>query len=217
LSNGLETTRRVDVIVVTKRSPNAKHLESNFRVTTEYRAWRQMRYRCNASSGQYYVRYKLRGIKVCERWNLYENFLKDMGRRPDDKSSLDRIDNDGDYEPGNCRWATHKEQNRNTSGNNLIECDGEVKTVTEWSSIYGLNIKTIPLRIKRGWSPESAIKTPGIETFEFDGVTKTYSQWAKEYGIDRGTLRSRVKSGWSFSDAVSKKVKKKRGSNAKAN
>lgn len=198
---------------MTKRHFNAKHLESNFRNTPEYRAWVMMRYRCNASSGQYYERYRLRGIKVCERWDDYENFLRDMGRRPAKGYSVDRVDNDGNYEPGNCRWATCKEQNRNTSSNHLIECDGEVKTVTEWAEIYGLNIKTIPKRIKAGWTPELAIKTPGRELIEFNGQARSFSQWAKIYGIDRGTLRSRIKKGWSVRDALETKAGNKRSAN----
>lgn len=78
----------------------------------EYRAWVHMRQRCNNPNNPGYLDYGGRGIRVCDRWNKFENFLTDMGERPEDRS-LDRINNDGNYEPSNCRWATRKTQNNN--------------------------------------------------------------------------------------------------------
>lgn len=86
--------------------------------TPEYRTWLSMHERCRSPQSQKWINYGGRGIRVCERWNSYENFLSDMGRRPSPVHSLDRIDNDGNYEPSNCRWATKKQQvdNRRTFG-----------------------------------------------------------------------------------------------------
>lgn len=83
------------------------------RVTTEYRSWQKMKRRCDAADDKDFHRYGGRGITICKRWRKFENFLKDMGRKPSRIHSIDRINNDGNYEPGNCRWATPKQQARN--------------------------------------------------------------------------------------------------------
>jgi hypothetical protein len=102
--------------LLAKRSTGQRHTRTHgMNGTPEYRAWDSMLTRCNNPKSKPYPRYGGRGIKVCDRWRKFENFLADMGPRPSKDLSLDRIDNDGNYEPGNCRWATIKEQNNNKS------------------------------------------------------------------------------------------------------
>lgn len=105
--------------------------------TRTYNSWRGIKQRCCDPKRACFERYGGCGIKVCERWlDSFENFFDDMGVCPD-KLSIERIDNDGDYEPGNCKWATQKEQCRNTRRNHMIEFDGQLLCLTEWSERFG--------------------------------------------------------------------------------
>lgn len=89
--------------------------------TPTYSSWSSMMTRCKNQKSKSYANYGARGIKVCERWNLFENFLQDMGEKPKKGMSIERINNDGNYEPGNCRWATPKEQASNTRRTKLTQ------------------------------------------------------------------------------------------------
>lgn len=129
------------------------------RRTPEYRVWVGMHTRCYNDKTALYLRYGGRGICVCERWHVFENFLSDMGPRPSGLS-LDRIDNDGNYEPVNCRWATPVEQCRNRSDNVFFEHDGHRATLVEWSERTGFTTECIWQRIRRGWSLKDALTKP---------------------------------------------------------
>ena len=126
----------------------------------EYVVWAGIRSRCASTKDS---RYGGRGIKVCDRWNSFELFLEDMGRRPSQDHSIERIDNAGNYEPTNCRWATRKEQGRNKRNNILLTYNGETKTAVEWSEITGIPAGTIRKWFKRGWSHERILGTPPHE------------------------------------------------------
>ncbi len=129
----------------------------------EYNRWKAMRSRCTYRKAECYPNYGGRGIKVCERWNGpngFANFLADMGAMPSCKHTLDRINNDGDYCPENCRWTTYKDQRRNTRTNRLVTYSGETKTLAEWIEILRLNGRLIRTRIERGWPSEEAFNTP---------------------------------------------------------
>lgn len=127
---------------------------------SEYFIWRTMRDRCRNTKSKAWPYYGGRGIMVCERWLKFENFLEDMGMRPN-HATLDRIDNSGNYEPSNCRWTTRVTQARNTRKNRMIEALGMTMCLSEWSEKTGLNPDTITARIDRhGWTPEKAVTHP---------------------------------------------------------
>lgn len=145
---------------VSKRS--RKHGERGWKdrkITPEYETWCHMRRRCLSKDSADYKRYGGRGIKICEEWNVYETFLKDMGRRPTKSHSIDRIDNDGDYTPKNCKWSTKKEQNRNRRSNRKLTIDGVTKLIVEWAEASGVRPINITNRLKLGWTPKEAVFT----------------------------------------------------------
>jgi hypothetical protein len=126
-----------------------------------YKTWAGMHSRCKSTMHKAYLDYGGRGIKVCERWHKFENFLADIGERPFNKASLDRIDNDGDYEPSNVRWATAIQQGRNKRNNKLITFNGKTQTLSTWAAELNLNKTTLKDRLgKYGWSTERALTTP---------------------------------------------------------
>lgn len=125
--------------------------------TAIYKLWAGMKKRCEDSRYKHYHNYGGRGIRVCERWQTFENFYADMGDRPSDRHSLDRIDNNGHYEPENCRWATATEQNRNRRNSRFITANGVTKTMTEWAEELGCDRRLIHVRLSKGWSDQEAI------------------------------------------------------------
>ena len=116
----------------------------------EHVAWKHMRMRCLNPRTREYPRYGGRGITICERWSKFENFLADMGPRPKG-TSLDRIDNSGNYEPGNCRWATPMQQGANTRRNRLVTYEGERIVLAEAIRRSGVSIAGVKRRIRAGW------------------------------------------------------------------
>lgn len=123
----------------------------------EYTIWKQMRARCNNPNAEKYPLYGGRGIAVDPRWDDFEVFLADVGRRPSPRHSIDRIDNDGNYEPGNVRWATPKEQARNKTNNVRVLFDGKMVTITELAEIHAICPLLLSQRIRRGWTLERAL------------------------------------------------------------
>jgi hypothetical protein len=135
--------------------------------TGEYFTWQSMIQRCKNPNSVQYPRYGGRGISVCEQWNEFAVFLRDMGERPSPGHSIDRFpDKNGNYEPGNCRWATRKEQGRNTRQNRLITIKGETRCLIEWAEHIGINKGTITSRLDRGWDEVAAILTPPMKIGE---------------------------------------------------
>lgn len=122
--------------------------------TKEYRAWINMISRCENPNTPFFKHYGGRGIRICSRWrSSFDNFYADMGLRPTEKHSLDRIDPNGDYEPENCRWATSKQQTRNFRNANKVFG----VSVHDLAERNGLKPNTVVYRLRRGWTPEQAV------------------------------------------------------------
>lgn len=127
----------------------------------EYQTWKAMKARCMYQRHASYKNYGGRGISVCERWrNDFAAFYFDIGPRPSPQHSVERRDNDGNYEPSNCYWATTAEQQANKRDNHRITYNGQTNTLSQWSQITGLDQRRIGHRIKAGWTIERALTTP---------------------------------------------------------
>ena len=124
-----------------------------------YRVWSGILSRCKTASASGYANYGGRGIGVCERWLSFENFISDMGEKPDGMS-IDRINSDDDYSPDNCRWASRKEQNRNQRDLLYLTLNGKTQCASAWSEELGINAGTIRSRIRYGWSDDRILTTP---------------------------------------------------------
>lgn len=127
--------------------------------TRTYKSWCSMKERCENPRHERFSDYGKRGIKICERWQDFENFLADMGERPQGMS-LGRIDNDGNYCKENCRWETRLEQQNNTRFNLLVSINGTTKTASQWASILGMDSTAMRMRIYRGWPIKKLLKQP---------------------------------------------------------
>lgn len=130
--------------------------------TAMYRRWSDIKTRCFNPNSPAYHNYGGRGVTMHSSWaDDFAQFLADVGEPPFEGATLDRIDNDGDYAPGNVRWATKTEQNRNRRDSLYIEYDGETRHIKEWAADLGMDYLTLQQRIRKyGWSPEKALTTP---------------------------------------------------------
>ena len=126
----------------------------------EYSCWLSMRSRCNSKNNSAYKNYGGRGIIVCDEWKHFENFLRDVGPRPSPSYSIDRINVNGNYEPGNVRWIIAKEQNKNKRNSVNIEYNGEVHCIAEWARIKNITVPTLTRRYHAGWSIDEKIFKP---------------------------------------------------------
>jgi hypothetical protein len=160
--------------------------------------------RCHNTNHHAYPRYGGRGIHVCDRWrNSFEAFLEDVPPRPGPEYSLDRIDNDRGYEPGNVRWATATQQARNTRVNHTLTARGETHLLEEWVEITGMPKSTLYNRIHRGWSDEEAITTPVRPKAPDNAVVPAQARrLGAEYGLSPGTVATRIRRGWDYDRAT---------------
>lgn len=182
--------------------------------SAEYRIWHTMKERClNPNATGYAATYGGRGITICDRWrDSFEDFLIDMGRRPSPDHSLDRVNNERGYEPGNVRWATRSEQARNRRSNRLLTFDGETRCVAEWAERAGISQDCMRQRIKAGWEMERILATPegaNRRPVSLNGETASIAEWARRYGIDVLVVRARLHQGWTLERALASPVRKK--------
>lgn len=137
----------------------------------EWKSWKAMKDRCYGDGRSDYHNYRGRGITVCKRWrDSFIAFLSDMGSRPDN-TSLERIDNDGNYEPDNCCWATPEEQGRNRRTNRLLTLNGRTMCLKEWAEETGIAVTTLHQRLRKGWTVEKALATP-VRSYECGGAVR---------------------------------------------
>lgn len=137
---------------------NVKH---GLHGTLTYKRWKSMRRRCSESNTQKSKYYASKGIVVCERWHVFENFLADMGECPNESMTLDRIDNLIGYQPGNCRWVNQREQNRNRSHCIDLTHNGKTMILVDWANEVGITPNLLRLRLfKLKWPVEKALSTP---------------------------------------------------------
>lgn len=192
------------------------HSKRNRR-SKEYTAWAGMIDRCYRQESQHYDRYGGRGIRVCDRWRYdFAAFLDDMGLKPSNKHSIDRYpDNNGNYEPGNCRWATQSEQMRNTSMTRKVMYRGELRVVADLSDGTDVVHRTVIDRIDHGIGPEAALSLKpygmrGTKTYTHNGETRTVLEWARAVGMTKDRIEKRLRSGWPFELAIVPPVPGKR-------
>lgn len=184
------------------------HGLSNTRI---YRIWSKMKSRCYNPDDPKYDRYGLRGITICKEWDNFFIFYEwAISHGYSDTLSINRIDNDGNYCPENCNWATDKEQANNKSTSDFIEYNGEIKTLAQWADEYNVCPQTVRKRYKiLGWSFEKSLNTPTglkkrvlIGDVEINGESHTIPEWALIKGIDQKLIYLRLHRGWSQYDAI---------------
>ena len=142
-----------------RETTRARSITHGKKRTREYEAWARMIQRCRNPKCSDYPAYGGRGIQVCERWYEFAVFFQDMGQRPTLRHSLNRLDNDLGYSPGNVVWATAIEQGRNKRNNRMLTFRDQTKTVAEWVERLGISRAAITHRLDRGWTVERALST----------------------------------------------------------
>ena len=153
-----------------------------------------MRGRCYNKNNINYDRYGGRGISICKRWDSFENFHSDMGDPPDG-FTLDRVNNNGNYEPNNCRWATRKVQANNKENNHYESLDGETLTISQWSEKTGISESVIHRRLGSGWTFEESVKTvvaPAQKVIKYKDQEKTVKEWSIYLNIPTYIIRNRL-------------------------
>lgn len=188
------------------------HVTHGLRRSKLYNQWVGIKTRCLNKNNFKYKSYGGRGITICDEWrDDFKAFYDYMTALPNygepEFESIDRIDNNGNYEPGNVRWATRFMQANNTRRCIYITYNGETHTCEEWTRILGYGKNTINARKAKGWTDEECLfgkkgKEMKVRYITFNGETKTTREWEKIYGWSRGTVRGRAVMGWSPEECV---------------
>ena len=151
----------------TSQSNSTKHLDRPAKEYKEYRIWKGINERCNNPNHRAFLDYGARGILVCDRWKNGEGsktgfvcFIEDMGIRPTDNHSIERLNNDDGYNPHNCKWALQGEQSINKRNNKRYEFNGRFLLIGELAKEHGINPQTLKSRLGRGWTLEDALMKP---------------------------------------------------------
>jgi transposase len=174
-----------------------------------------MKYRCHDIKDDNYHKYGARGIKVCDRWlEDFWNFSNDMGEKPTKLHTVDRIDNDGNYEPDNCRWATKKEQSRNMRSNVIVTMNGKTMCLKDWSKELGVSYDTVKTRTGRyKMTAIEALTSPSLvgNIFTFNDKTQNLKDHCKDLNLAYKAIQSRINSyGWTVEKALSTPIRKRK-------
>ncbi|WKN20817.1 hypothetical protein [Azotobacter vinelandii] len=202
-----------------RRARNGAKVTHGYSKSAHFARWANMMARCHKPGSVSYARYGGRGIKVCERWHDVANFIADLPDGYFQGAQLDRIDNDGDYEPGNIRWVLPLENSSNRRSNVYMTMNGRTMTAMDWSREIGLKYETILQRKRKGWSDvdclTSPVNAPGVKTdygratcrerakkYEFQGESLPLKEIAARVGLSYHALYERLKRGATLEDAV---------------
>lgn len=185
---------------------HANRTATKVRWTPEYRSWRSMLRRCYHPSASQYGYYGGRGIQVCERWKKdFQAFLSDMGLKPSPTHTIERLDVNEHYRPGNCRWADRFEQARNKRTTRRLTLNGETLTIQQWAERLGVRTGTLSSRHQKGWSDERILTEPvksNCSLLTAFGRTQRVTEWARERGVGVTTILTRLSRGWTPEDAL---------------
>lgn len=187
------------------------HGESNSRL---YAIWRSMKERCTNPNQAAYIHYGGRGIILCEVWHQYSAFRDwALNNGYDISLTIERVNNDGNYEPSNCEWVTYKVQANNRRCCNYLTFNNVKLTVVQWSEKTGIPRTTITNRIKRGWAIDKTLNTPSENQsvfYEHGGKRLELNEWARLYNIPISTLWARLNVyKMPFAGAISKPIKRR--------
>lgn len=209
-TNSLRTKGTQSCGCLRKETTSKRKTTHGMTGSPEYRTWQHMKERCYKPSTKGFKNYGGRGITVCDEWrDSFLAFYKHIGPKPHKEYTIDRIRNNGNYEPGNVQWADRKTQANNSRRNCCITIDGITKTVIQWAKVMNINPNTIISRLHYGWNPQEAVIRSTDHTITLHGWSLILKQWARFVGINRTTIFARLEYGWPIAKAIFQPVNHK--------